>query len=291
MTTVPETTLSAYPLLFRGKVRDIYDVGDQLLIVASDRLSAFDIVLPTMVPDKGIVLNQLSAFWFNQTASIVPNHLVSADPDLPESPPGRSMLVLRTNRIDIECVVRGYLAGSAWAEYRRSGTVCGIRLPSGLRESERLPEPIFTPATKAASGHDENIPVERMRGQIGAALTDQIIERSLAIFRFGAAHAEAHGLILADTKLEFGLRNGQLILIDELLTPDSSRFWPTEGYAPGRGQPSFDKQPVRDWLERRGWNKQVPAPELPPEIVRQTSARYREAFERLSGLPFRWAGP
>lgn len=282
--------LPGVPLLFRGKVRDIYDLGDRLLLVATDRISAFDVVLPTGIPGKGAVLNQLSAFWFNATRSVVPNHLVSTDVEaFPEPLPrfaeqlrGRSMLVRRAQRVDVECVVRGYLAGSAWAEYRRSGTVAGVPLPPGLRESEQLPEPIFTPATKAATGHDENISVAQLRDLVGAELAEKLADHSLRLYAFAHEHALRRGIILADTKFEFGWRDGEVILVDEALTPDSSRFWSAADYVVGRSQPSFDKQYVRDWLEASGWNKEPPAPPLPGEVVQQTAARYREALKRLA---------
>ncbi len=289
--TVVETHLSDVRLLFRGKVRDLYDLGDKLLIVATDRISAFDVVLPTPIPAKGAVLTQLSAFWFRRTAPLVPNHFLSSDvadfpkalADQAEVLAGRSMLVRKARRLDVECVVRGYLAGSAWAEYQQSQMVCGQRLPSGLRQSEPLPEPIFTPAIKAAAGHDENISIQRMSSIVGADLTERIIQLSIQIYRAGSEHAASCGLILADTKLEFGLLDGKLILIDELLTPDSSRFWDAERYEVGRSQPSFDKQFVRDWLEMVGWAKQPPAPELPSDVVERTSRKYREAYRRLTG--------
>ncbi|MBI2941170.1 MAG: phosphoribosylaminoimidazolesuccinocarboxamide synthase [Chloroflexi bacterium] len=285
------SNLPGVPLLFRGKVRDVYDLGDQLLLVATDRLSAFDVVLPTPIPAKGAVLTQLSAFWFAQTARLVPNHLISTEvADFPASLRpfadqlrGRSMLVRRAQRVDVECVVRGYLAGSAWSEYRRSGTVCGEPLPPGLRESEQLPEPIFTPATKAATGHDENISFARLREMVGADLAERLRDVSLEIYRFAHAYARERGIILADTKMEFGLIAGTPSLIDELVTPDSSRFWPADRYVVGRSQPSFDKQFVRDWLEASGWNKEPPAPELPADVVDCTTAKYREAYERLTG--------
>jgi phosphoribosylaminoimidazole-succinocarboxamide synthase len=289
---VMQVTIPGLPLFRRGKVRDTFAVGDdRLLMVASDRLSAFDVVLPTPVPGKGIVLTHLAAFWFEQTAHLVPNHLLStAVDDLP--PParsqaatlaGRSMLVRRAERIDIECVVRGYLAGSGWADYRRTGAVCGHRLPPGLRESDRLPEPLFTPAAKHDTGHDENITLAEMERRIGVAPARRLADLSRAVYAFAAAHALARGIIIADTKFEFGLLDGEPILIDEILTPDSSRFWEADGYAPGRVQPSLDKQYVRDWLAASGWNKEPPGPELPAEVVAGTQARYRSAYERLTG--------
>ena len=289
-------------LFYRGKVRDTYEVADdQFLLIATDRVSAFDVVLPAGIPDKGIVLNQFSAFWFEQTSHIVPNHLIEVVNDVnwlnstygervcsgyysyPPYVARRSMIVRRAERIDVECVVRGYISGSAWAEYQKSGTICGITLPEDLRESEQLPQPIFTPTTKADTGHDEPITIEEMRGLIGEALTQEIMEKSLAIYDYAAQYARGRGIIIADTKMEFGMVNGKLILIDELLTPDSSRFWDVETYSPGKPQPSFDKQPLRDWLSASGWNKEPPAPELPPEIVESTAERYREAYRRLTG--------
>jgi phosphoribosylaminoimidazole-succinocarboxamide synthase len=279
------------PLFGRGKVRDTFDLGDQLLMVATDRLSAFDCVLPNGIPDKGRVLTQLSAFWFSRTRELVPNHLLSTDVnDLPEQVrsfadhlAGRFMLVRKAQRIDFECVVRGYLAGSAWAEYAREGTVCGLRLPRGLRQADELPEPIFTPATKADSGHDLNISLEELKNSVGEDLGQALADASLAVYRAACEYAVDRGIIIADTKMEFGLLDGWLILIDELLTPDSSRFWAVGEYAPGGSPPSFDKQYVRDWLERSGWNKQPPAPVLPPEIVAGTAERYREALAWLVG--------
>jgi phosphoribosylaminoimidazole-succinocarboxamide synthase len=279
----------------RGKVRDIYDVGsDHLLMVTTDRISAFDVVLPTPIPDKGRVLTGLSLFWFDRTRDLVPNHLVSASVD--DLPPafadhrdelaGRSMLVRRARMIPIECVARGYLSGSGWKEYRTSGTVCGIRLPQGLRESERLPGPIFTPATKAETGHDENISIERAGEIVGDGLARRLEELTLALYERGAALAADRGVILADTKFEFGFIDGEIALCDEVMTPDSSRFWPADGYAPGGPQPSFDKQYVRDWLDASGWDHERPPPELPPDVVGQTAGRYREAYERITGQAF-----
>jgi phosphoribosylaminoimidazole-succinocarboxamide synthase len=292
---VTKTNLPDLPLLFRGKVRDMYDLGDRLLIVATDRISAFDVVLPTSIPDKGVVLTQLSAFWFGRTADLAANHLIATD--VAEYPAnlrpyaalldGRSMLVRRAQRVDVECVVRGYLAGSAWAEYQRAQTVCGHRLPAGLQQSERLAHPIFTPATKASSGHDVNISIDQMATIVGSDLTEQIAALALKIYDAAHTYAASRGLILADTKLEVGLVDGQLIIIDEMLTPDSSRFWDAEQYDVGRSQPSFDKQYVRDWLESSGWDKQGPAPSLPSDVVDRTSQKYREAYRRLVGSPLR----
>ena len=275
----------------RGKVRDTYDLGDRLLMVASDRMSAFDVVLPDAIPDKGTVLTQLSRFWFDRTGEVVPNHLISTDvADLPEEVRsaqevlrGRFMVVKKAERIDIECVVRGYLAGSGWAEYRKSNTVCGERLPDGLTESARLPEPIFTPAAKVDEGHDENISYGKMKQIVGANLAEQLKEASMRLYQHAEQHALTRGIIIADTKFEFGLVDGQLIVIDEDLTPDSSRFWDATQYEPGRSQASFDKQPLRDWLERSGWDKNPPGPPLPPEIIDETAARYRKAYQVVTG--------
>jgi phosphoribosylaminoimidazole-succinocarboxamide synthase len=292
--TILKTSLAELPVR-RGKVRDIYDLGDCLLLVSTDRISAFDWVLPSGIPDKGRVLTQLSRFWFELLD--VPNHLISCeveDFDLPtdvdrEPLAGRSMLVRKTDVVPIECVVRGYLSGSGWKEYQSSGTVCGIRLPAGLRESDRLPEPIFTPATKAEQGlHDENITFDSMCGRVGKNLAQQLRQRSLDIYSRGAEYAATHGILIADTKFEFGQVEDELILIDEVLTPDSSRFWPADAYEPGHSQPSFDKQFVRDWLSQTGWDKNSPPPELPPDVVTNTRAKYVEAFERLTGEAFPW---
>ena len=274
----------------RGKVRDIYDFGDRLLFVATDRISAFDWVLPNGIPDKGRVLTQLSEMWFGRLD--VPHHLLSMDIGvlpLPagvdrESLNGRSMVVKKTEVVPIECVVRGYLAGSGWKEYQQHGTVCGIALPSGLVQSARLPEPIFTPATKEESGHDQNISFDEMARRIDGDLAEILRQRSLAVYRRAAEHAQARGLILADTKFEWGLLpDGRILLIDEVLTPDSSRFWPADEYKEGISPPSFDKQFVRDWLETTGWDKNSSPPELPPYVVERTAAKYREAYERLTG--------
>ena len=293
--TVWQTEIPALPLISRGKVRDLYDLGDRLLLVASDRLSAFDVVLPTPIPDKGRVLTQLSLFWFEHLRPLCGNHLIaSAVRDFPEAAraaaaqlEGRTMLVKKLRMYPVECVVRGYLSGSGWKEYQRMGTVCGIPLPAGLRESDRLPEPIFTPSSKATVGHDENITLAQVEALVGADMADQLRALSLAIYQSAAAHAETRGIILADTKFEFGADpndpGGRPILADEVLTPDSSRFWPREGYAPGRAQESYDKQFVRDYLERIGWNKQPPGPALPEEVVRRTSEKYRAAYRELAG--------
>jgi len=273
----------------RGKVRDIYDLGDKLLIVATDRLSAFDVVLPTPIPDKGRVLTQLSLFWFDLLKDVIPNHVLSAT-DFPapfdahrEELAGRSMVVRKTQPLAIECVVRGYVSGSGWKDYRSTGKICGIALPQGLRESDRLPEAFFTPSTKATSGHDENISFEQAATLIGKDLAARVRDVSLEIYRRAAAYAEPRGVILADTKFEFGLLNNELIWIDEALTPDSSRFWPAGQYKPGGAQPSFDKQFVRDYLERIQWPKTPPGPDLPSDVVAATRAKYREAYRILVG--------
>jgi phosphoribosylaminoimidazole-succinocarboxamide synthase len=289
MRVVRETKFAGISPAARGKVRDIYDAGDKLLIVATDRLSAFDVILPTPIPDKGRVLTQLSLFWFDLLRDVIPNHVLSAT----EFPPpfdtygdelaGRSMLVRKTAPLPIECVVRGYVSGSGWKDYRATGQICGIPLPGGLRESDRLPEPIFTPATKAATGHDENISFEQAASLIGSERARQVREVSLEIYRRAAAYAEPRGILLADTKFEFGLLNDELIWIDEALTPDSSRFWPAAQYKPGGPQPSFDKQFVRDYLESIRWPKTPPGPELPPEVVAATRGKYREAYRILTG--------
>lgn len=289
MKVLRETRFAGLVPSARGKVRDIYDLGDQLLIVATDRLSAFDVILPTPIPDKGRVLTQLSLFWFDLLKDAISNHVLSAT-DFPapfdkfkDELAGRSMIVRKTEPLPIECVVRGYVSGSAWKDYRATGKISGIALPTGLCESDRLPEPIFTPATKAATGHDENISFEQAAALIGKELAEKVRAVSLEIYRRAAAYAEPRGVILADTKLEFGLLNNSLIWIDEALTPDSSRFWPAAQYNPGGPQPSFDKQFVRDYLERIRWPKTPPGPELPAEVVAATRAKYREAFRILAG--------
>ncbi len=295
MQIVLTTDCPGLELLARGKVRDIYDLGGRLLIVATDRISAFDYVLPSAIPHKGQVLTALSQFWFGYTKGIVRNHFISTQvADFPNAAQeyatileGRTMLVRKAQRVDIECVVRGYLSGSAWREYRQSGTVCGGRLPAGLRESDKLPEPIFTPATKAVSGHDENISVERMAELVGADVTDALKTASIALYGAAADYALSQGIIIADTKFEFGYLDGALMLIDEALTPDSSRFWSLQDYKPGQGQASFDKQYVRDYLESLNWDKQPPVPLLIDEVVRGTSARYLAVYERLVGNQLR----
>jgi phosphoribosylaminoimidazole-succinocarboxamide synthase len=298
LSTAPllETALDDLTLHRRGKVRDVYDVGDDLLIVATDRISAFDYVLGSGIPDKGKVLTQLSAFWFERMGDLVPHHVIATD--VAAFPPalrchaaalhGRSMLVRRTRPVPVECVARGYLSGSGWKEYQQSGSVCGVSLPQGLRESDRLPSPIFTPATKAESGHDINISEEEAGRLVGHELIARLKALTLAIYQRGARHAESKGIIVADTKFEFGLvgdgrPDHDVVLIDEVLTPDSSRFWPQDQYEPGHGQPSFDKQYVRDYLEEIRWNKQPPVPSLPDDVVRRTREKYVDAYRLLSG--------
>ncbi len=271
-----------------GKVREIYDRGDQLLIVASDRISTYDVVHPTPIPDKGGVLTGLSTFWFERTAHIVPNHVVSVTDEIPDEVRGRAMVVRRLEMLPVECVVRGYLSGSGWKDYQRTGEVCGVAVPSGLTESDRLPEPIFTPATKAKEGHDENVDFERAVELIGdRALAERVRDVSIALYEHSAEHARERGIILADTKFELGLdSSGELTVGDEVCTPDSSRFWPADQYQPGRAQPSFDKQFVRDWASSTGWARNPPAPEIPEAVVQRTRAKYREAYERITGEPF-----
>jgi phosphoribosylaminoimidazole-succinocarboxamide synthase len=288
-----ETNLGDIPLHARGKVRDVYSAGDFLVIVASDRLSAFDYVLPTPIPDKGRVLTQLTLFWLGLLSDLVPNHFVSANVDdypsqfhgYRDQLEGRSMLVHRAKMIDVECVARGYVSGSGWKDYRKDGRICGIPLPQGLRESDRLPEPIFTPATKAQSGHDENISFDAASGLIGDSLAKQVRDLTLKIYLRASDYAATRGILIADTKFEFGFAGDQLVLADEVLTPDSSRFWPRASYQPGGPQPSFDKQYVRDYLESIHWNKQPPAPPLPADVIQRTSEKYREAYRVLTGKP------
>lgn len=292
---VLETSLPGLPLPRRGKVRDVYDLGDRVLLVATDRISAFDAVLSPGIPDKGKILTGLSNFWFRRFAGVVPNHLLETDAarfpkalarhrDLLS---GRAVLATKCRVVPFECVARGYLAGSGWKDYRKTGAICGHRLPAGLLEADRLPEPIFTPATKAESGHDENVSFEAMARGAGKALAGRLRDLTLALYRGAAAYAEERGILLADTKFEFGLNDaGEVVWIDEALTPDSSRFWPKDTWKPGGSPPSYDKQFVRDFLEGTGWNKTPPAPALPPDVVLGTRARYVEAFEKLTGEPF-----
>jgi phosphoribosylaminoimidazole-succinocarboxamide synthase len=289
MKVLRETQFAGLTPSARGKVRDIYDLGEKLLIVATDRLSAFDVVLPTPIPDKGRVLTQLSLFWFDLLKDVIPNHVLSATEfpapfdNFKEELAGRSMVVRKTKALPVECVVRGYVSGSGWKDYRVTGRICGIALPRGLRESDRLPEPIFTPATKAESGHDENISFEQAASLISKELAERVRVVSMELYRRAATYAEPRGIIVADTKFEFGLLDGKLIWIDEALTPDSSRFWPAAHYSPGGPQPSFDKQFVRDYLERMQWSKTPPGPELPPDVVSATRDKYREAYRILTG--------
>jgi len=286
------------PLFIRGKVRDTYDLGNHLLIIATDRISAFDSVLPCGIPNKGLVLNQLSIFWFRQTAGLMPNHLVETVDDVhcldtyipaenrfpyPSYLAGRSMVVKKGKRIPIECVVRGYLAGSGWAEYQQYDTISGFPLRRGLQESQELPEPLFTPTTKEETGHDQPITMDKIRKMVGEDIAEDMREKSLAIYNYAREYARKRGIIIADTKMEFGLDNDKLILIDELLTPDSSRIWDADGYKIGQPQPSYDKQPLRDWLVQAGWNKEPPAPMLPPEVIKATARRYEQAFQKLTG--------
>ncbi len=299
MTAVRETNLPN--LLYRGKVRDTYSLGEGLLLmVATDRISAFDVVLPTPIPEKGIILCQMSAFWFEKTSHIVPNHLVSLAQNqdaikgiqsfdivdaLPEEVARRAMVVKHAQRIDVECIARGYIAGSAWSEYKRHGTVSGARMPANLTEGDRLSEPLFTPTTKAEEGHDEAMTMKQMEDMIGAELTQRLKDYTLMVYQYAHDYALNKGIIISDTKMEFGIFDGDVILIDELLTPDSSRFWDAAQYEPGRSQANFDKQFIRDWLTDLGWNQEPPAPELPAEIVERTMERYKEAYKRIVGKP------
>lgn len=292
-TVVTKTDFADLKLISRGKVRDMYDLGDEVLIVVTDRLSAFDHVLPNGIPDKGRVLNLLSDFWFKKTGHIVENQVVSTDTaDLPSALcahkdmlEGRFTIAKKARMLPVECVVRGYLSGSGWSDYKKTGAVCGIGLPAGLRESEKLPEPIFTPSSKAAAGHDENISFDQASALMGREMAVRVREATLALYRFASDYAAGRGILIADTKFEFGLLDGELILCDEVLTPDSSRFWPAADYEPGHGQPSFDKQFVRDYLLSIHWNKEPPIPTLPEEVVRKTSEKYREAYEKITGTP------
>ncbi|MGE5583097.1 MAG: phosphoribosylaminoimidazolesuccinocarboxamide synthase [Bacillota bacterium] len=295
MALVTKTSLKSFPMITRGKVRDVYDLNKYLLIVATDRLSAFDVVFEEPIPEKGRVLTGLSAYWFNQTAADFPNHLITDD--ITEVPGltaeerdilrGRSMLVKKGRVVPVECVVRGYLAGSGWREYQSGATVNGIKLPAGLKESSQLPEPIFTPTTKEAVGHDQPITYEQLEAKVGAELARQLKDYSLNLYKLAAQKGEASGIIIADTKFEFALIDGVLTVVDEIFTPDSSRFWPRDQYLPGRPQPSFDKQYVRDYLEGIHWDKQPPAPHLPEEIIKRTSEKYLEAYERIVGTPLK----
>ncbi|MFC2014746.1 phosphoribosylaminoimidazolesuccinocarboxamide synthase [Chloroflexota bacterium] len=295
--TLLETELPL-PLFIRGKVRDTYELGDRLLIIASDRISVFDVILPNGIPSKGSVLNQISAFWFEKTTEIIPNHMEEVIYDkgvldsylpakerfsYPDYLSGRSMVVRKAERINIEWVVRGYISGSAWEEYSQSGTIQGMNMPAGLQESQELPEPLFTPTTKAESGHDMPMSMDEVKSIIGEARTKEMKEKSLAIYTYARSYARDRGIIIADTKMEFGLTDGKLIIIDELLTPDSSRFWDIESYKIGQSQPSYDKQPVRDWTAQTGWNKLPPAPNLTQKVIEATTSRYKEAYEKLTG--------
>jgi len=291
MTAILQTNIPEVTLFSRGKVRDVYSVDDKLVVVATDRISAFDVVLPSAIPSKGAVLTALSIFWFDFLNNVVPNHFISADVDTYPDPlpkyadqlEGRSMLVVRADAVPFECVARGYLSGSGWKEYKSTGEVCGIKLPSGLKESDKLPEPIFTPATKEQTGHDINISEAQMAGIVGAELTGKLRDLTLEIYSKAAAYAADHGIIIADTKFEFGTKNGSVILIDEVLTPDSSRFWPMDAYKPGQAQPSFDKQYVRDYLETLNWDKTPPGPVLPESVIGRTTEKYVEAYRLLTG--------
>ena len=292
--TLLQLDLPGVPKVRSGKVREMFDLGDRLLMVASDRISAYDVVMPNGIPRKGEVLTMFSHFWFNRVADLVPNHLLAkADEPLPEAVQShadqigrRAMVVKKAQPLAIECVVRGYLAGSGWKEYQKQGTVCGVSLPEGLENSSQLPDPIFTPATKAEEGHDENINFDEAVNIVGKNIAEQARELSIELYKRGRDHASEKGIIIADTKFEFGIFEGELILIDEVLTPDSSRFWPADLYAPGKSQPSFDKQFVRDYLETLDWDKTPPGPELPAEIVQKTSEKYIEAYTRVTGLEF-----
>lgn len=289
--TLRTTNLQTVDFLKRGKVRDVYDLGDKLLIISTDRISCFDVVLPSCIPDKGKILTQLSLFWFDFTRDIIPHHFISAQiGDYPRELQahvgmleGRSMLVKKAEVVPVECIVRGYLSGSGWKEYQKSRSVCEIKLPAGLSESSRLPEPIFTPSTKEDVGHDINVSVEYVERELGTELTRKLKTASIALYEKASRYAESKGIIIADTKFEFGIHEGELILIDEVLTPDSSRFWPKDGYRPGGPQPSFDKQFVRDYLETLDWDKTPPGPELPPEITEKTSAKYLQALTMITG--------
>jgi phosphoribosylaminoimidazole-succinocarboxamide synthase len=288
---INDTDFINKPLFIKGKVRNVYDLGDKLLIVVTDRISAFDVVFPNLIPNKGRVLNSISEFWFDFTSDIIGNHMITTDvsqyPDglskFKEELQGRSMLVHKVQMVPAECIVRGYLEGSGLKEYNATGSVCGTKLPAGMRQADRLPEPIFTPSTKASEGHDMNVTFEQLADTIGPELAEQLRDKSIALYKAAARHAESRGIILADTKFEFGMLDGKLVLADEALTPDSSRFWDMAGYEPGRPQKSFDKQFVREYLESIKWNKQPPAPELPGDVIKRTEEKYIEVYERITG--------
>ncbi len=291
---VNNTDFIDFPLFLKGKVRNVYDLGDRLLVVATDRISAFDVVFPNLIPNKGTVLNMLSDFWFDFTEDVIGNHMITTDMDsLPEevrkySPQlkGRSMLVSRVDMVEAECIVRGYLEGSGLREYRKTGSVCGVKLPEGLKQADKLSEPIFTPSTKSKEGHDENVSFETLCDRIGTGLANSLRDASIALYQKAASHAESSGLILADTKFEFGMLDGRLVVADEMFTPDSSRFWEKSEYQPGRPQKSFDKQFVREYLETLDWDKKPPAPQLPDDVVKKTEEKYIEAYERITGRKF-----
>lgn len=288
---INNTDFIKLPLLVQGKVRNVYDTGNEYLIVVTDRISAFDVVFPNLIPNKGTVLNKISEFWFDFTSEIVPNHVITSDvskyplglSEFKEELEGRSMLVKKVNMLPVECIIRGYLEGSGLKDYQKSGSICGIRLPEGLKQADKLPEPIFTPSTKAAEGHDENVGFDYVVEAIGAELACKLRDTAIALYKKASVYAESKGLILADTKFEFGLIDGQLVIADEMFTPDSSRYWDIKDYEPGRPQKSFDKQYLRDYLESINWDKQPPAPELPEEIVKKTEAKYVEAYETITG--------
>ncbi|MCX7709815.1 MAG: phosphoribosylaminoimidazolesuccinocarboxamide synthase [Clostridia bacterium] len=288
---INDTSFIDLPLFIKGKVRNVYDLGDKLLIVVTDRISAFDVVFPNLIPNKGIVLNSISEFWFNYTKDVVGNHMITTDVSeypaglskFKEELQGRSMLVKKIKMVEAECIVRGYLEGSGLKEYNQTGSVCGIKLPSGLKQCEKLPEPIFTPSTKALEGHDENVSFEVLENKIGTELANKLRDTSIALYNKASKYAESKGLILADTKFEFGLVDGELVIADEMFTPDSSRFWAADEYEPGRAQKSFDKQYLREYLEAIDWDKKPPAPELPEDVIKKTEAKYIEAYERITG--------
>lgn len=288
---INDTDFINLPLFIKGKVRNVYDLQDKLLIVVTDRISAFDVVFPNLIPNKGVVLNRISEFWFNYTSDIIGNHMITTDVSsypaglskFEEELSGRSMLVKKVKMLPVECIVRGYLEGSGLKEYRKTGSICGIKLPEGLRQCDKLPEPIFTPTTKAQEGHDENVTFDELADKIGRELAEKLKEVSIALYKKASAYAEERGLILADTKFEFGLDDGRLVAADEMFTPDSSRFWSMDEYEPGRPQKSFDKQFVREYLESINWNKQPPAPELPEDVIKKTELKYIEAYERITG--------